>query len=209
VGEFAKLIASNGQSTDPIQGALGVNSSEPALAQPAAFFLIAASGQAQHGGLLLRAPDVSAANALLAKAATQNKWTSKAITVSGAAATEYDAAAAEESQPHAVAIALFTQGTLVLADSAATAQAVLATTSGGASLAHAANFQKLVADGPANHAVTVYVDAQTLTRELNIRGPSATGSSTPVPGFSMSATLLTLEWTTSELRLTGDSLYTS
>ncbi|HEV2237746.1 MAG TPA: DUF3352 domain-containing protein [Ktedonobacterales bacterium] len=210
VGEFTKLITTNGQSPDPIQSALGVNSADPALAQPAAFFLVAAAGPEPQYGLLLRAPDQSAANALLATAAKKNNWTSKAITVNGTAATEYDSAAEFESQPRAVVVALFTQGTLVLADSTTTAQAVLATSSGGASLAHAASFQKLVADGPSSHAVTAYANTQALTKTLGIgSAPADAGSSTPVPGFSVSATLLTLEWTTDRLQLTDDSLYTS
>jgi hypothetical protein len=206
--EFARLIATGTQTNDPVQSTLGVDATDPALAQPAALFLTTTSGDARSGALLLRAPDAGAASALIAKVATHNSWTSRAITVGGTSATEY--ATTEGGQVHAVAVSLMVQGTLVLADSAATAQAVLATASGGASLAHAANFQRLVAHGPSAHAVTVYVDAETLTQALGARGTaSGSASSTPLAGLKASASLLTLEWSSDQLRLTGDSLLAS
>jgi hypothetical protein len=102
---------------------------------------------------------------------------------------------------------------LVLADSVAAAQAVLATASGATpNLAHAANFQRLVAHAPSSHAVTLYADTHMLTNLFMFNSASVrstTASVTPAPGQSVSATLLTIEWTTDQLRLTGDSLYTT
>jgi hypothetical protein len=208
--EFTKLIAMGAGAPSPVRNTLGVDPSDPALAQPAAFFLTSASSGKPQGGLLLRAPDVSAANALLAKVAAQSKWTSKAITVGGTAATEYDTTT--ETPNHTAAVSLMVQGTLVVVDSATTAQAVLATASGGASLAQAANFQRLVSHGPANHAVSLYADSSMVGKTLGrglLMPASVTSAGSPVPGLSVSASLLTLEWSTDHLRLTADSLATS
>jgi hypothetical protein len=206
--EFERLISTSAGAPNPVRGTLGVDPSDPALAQPAAFFLLTASGAQPQGGLLLRAPDASAANALLAKVATQSKWASKAITVGGTAATEYDTTT--ESPNHAVAVSLMVQGTLVVVDSATTAQAVLATASGGAaSLAHAANFQRLVAHGPSSHAVSLYADASMLGKTFAGGLIAPASSSSPVPGLSVSASLVTIEWSTDHLRLTADSLATN
>jgi uncharacterized protein DUF3352 len=211
-GEFARLIATGPNSPDPVRSALGVEASDPVLSQPAAFYFVESTGLVrQRGGLLLRAPNVGAVNAMLAKAAAQNKWTTRAISVNGVAATEYDTAATAYEKSHAAAVSLFVQGTLVLVDSADTAQAVLATASGATpSLAHSASFQRLTAHAPSSHAVTMYTDTHMLTNLFNIRSVGAAPvASTPTLGQTVSASLLTIEWTTDQLRLTGDALYTN
>lgn len=97
ISDFSALVNPTGQSTaqaDPLQAQLGVATTDPAVREPAAFFVLpgasaASSPASTSGGLLLRAPDAAAAHALLTSVAAHNQWTSKATTVDGVAATAY------------------------------------------------------------------------------------------------------------------------
>jgi hypothetical protein len=211
--ELTQLVAAgSAANTDPVQSALGVPATDPVLAQPAAFYAAAAAsaGAKPSGAFLLHAPDASAAQALLAKIAKHDGWTSSATTVSGTAATNYYAATTSTDLPaqgattsQLVAVAAMVGDTLVVADSASTLGAVIATAHGSrGSLAHASQFQRMAADAPAGRAAVAYVDVARLQSLL----PISTTATAAAGGLNAHATaaVYSLVWTPTQLQLTVD-----
>jgi hypothetical protein len=228
--QLQRLVTPAGQHPqDPLQGALGLAPTDPALQQPAALFLsVPAKGQAQQtGGILLRAASADAGAAVVAAMARSNQWTARAMTVDGVAATALYATAGSDAtgalplgglvpvaEPIAspaaadqpVAVAATVDGTLAVATSATELAAVIEAARGAQpSLAQAGGFGQLVASAPTGGVALAYVD------DAALRQASGTTVQMPVvpgaladPTQLATASLATLTWTAAQLQLTYD-----
>lgn len=212
--QLSTLLAS-GENTrgtpDLLAGVLGVPASAPGAQVPAAVFSemsaqsAAQTQQAQAQatpaigtGVLLREPSAQAAATLLNAIGEQQHWTRKDTTIAGVPAASYYAAGQADAQ----AVAAYYNGVVIVSETSAGLERVVAVAQGkAASLGQAATFRQLLAAAPANAAATLYGSTGVLGAMLGGVPfvPTATPSGTPATDA-----LGTLAWTSSSLQVTYD-----
>ncbi len=191
---------------DPLQSAFGLSYSDPALQQPGAVALLK-SGTTVHPLFLLRAPSASAAQILLQNVAQHQGWTLQPTKVAGQDATAiYGSAPLATATPTAtptastqqlVGVAVVSQGTLVVAQSADDLSSVLTVAAGNqASLAKSANFAALQQQAGIDAASASYVDVQ------NIQGLMVAGNSSAT--LPLKFVYGTMQWTSGQLQGTSN-----
>lgn len=203
----------SGSVKDPLQSALGVSSSDPALQQPFALISFPV-GKTTASAYLLHAPNAAAVQTILRTIAKKSNWTLKATTVDGLAATAITAqyptytvtgSVAPGKTPTSSAVVVGSQTTQVGVaaqigqtfalvnsnDAAAALSAILAAShSAGASLSGSVSFQALVSQAPSHAALTVYSNIAA-ARQANPRTGAANSQ-----GLSgrVNAVLMTMVW---------------
>lgn len=201
-----------GATSDPLESAFGVSSSDTALQQPFAQISFPV-GKTTASAYLLHAPNAAAVQSILKTVAKKSGWTLTPTTVDGVAATSITATTTSytvtgtvtgSAKPPAtptkvvagtqtiqVGVSAQIGQTFVLVHSVSTTAALAAiigaSQSVGASLSGSVTFQSLLTQAPSNAALTVYT---------NVAAARALAGGKPAQGLSaqVSAVLMTLVW---------------